>query len=80
MDVKTGLIILGECAALGVVIRLFQKERAVRTAEYALGRAVRAAARKAARQKELKRRARLNRRALYTPLKPPAGAANEKAA
>ena len=80
MDVKTGLIILGECAMFGAVIWCFQKEKALMAFERAAARKIRYIRRKKAAAKEIKRRQKINARAAYRPVKPPKKKNEEKAA
>ena len=80
MDVQTGMIILGEFALLGAVIWAYRHEKALITAEKHLLKRLRAVRRRRARLKEIRRRERINRRAVYKPMKPPKHSAGEKAA
>ncbi len=80
MDVQTGMIILGEFALLGAVIWAYRHEKALVTAEKHISKRLRAVRRRRARLKELRRREKINRRAVYTPMKPPKHSAGEKAA
>ena len=80
MDVKTGLIILGEFVSLGTVIWCFQKEKALMAVERAAARKIKRIVYKKAAERERKRRLRINAKAIYTPLKPPNQKKEEKAA
>ena len=80
MDVKTGLVILGEFALLGAVIYCHTKEKALRKAERALGQRVKTYFRNRAAAKEIARRRKINKKAAYTPMKPPKKRDREKAA
>ncbi len=80
MDVKTGLLILGEFAALGAVIYCFQKEKALLALERAAARNIKRIIDKKAAEREINRRQRINAKALYTPVKPPKHKKEEKAA
>ena len=80
MDVKTGLLILGEFAALGGVIYCFQKEKALLALERAAAQTIKRIIDKKAAERELKRRLRINAKALYAPVKPPKHKKEEKAA
>ena len=80
MDVKTGLIILGELIGLGAVIFCFQKEKALMALERAAARNIKRIINNKAAEREIKRRLRINAKAVYTPLKPPKKKKEEKAA
>ena len=80
MDVKTGLIILGQFALLGGVLRCMRKEKTLLAAERAAARHIKRFVYKKAAARELKRRLRINAKAIYTPLKPPKHKKEEKAA
>jgi hypothetical protein len=80
MDVKTGLLILGEFALLGAVIYCHTKEKALLKAERALGQRIKTYFRNRAGAKEIARRKKINKRAAYTPMKPPCKKEKEKAA
>ena len=80
MDVKTGLIILGEFIGLGAVIFCFQKEKALLAVERAIARNIKRSFYKKAEARELARRKRINAKAVYTPVKPPREKNEERAA
>ena len=80
MDVQTGMIILGEFALLGAVIWAYRHEKALIAVEKHLSKKLRTVRRRRARLKEIRRRERINRRAVYTPMMPPKHSAGEKAA
>ena len=80
MDVKTGLIILGEFLGLGAVIFCFQKEKALMALERTAARNIKRIIDKKAAGRELKRRLRINAKALYIPVEPPKHKKEEKAA
>ena len=80
MDVKTGLIILGEFLGLGAVIFCFQKEKALIALERAAARRIKRSVNKKAREREIRRRLRINAKAVYTPVKPPRKKNEERAA
>ena len=80
MDVQTGMIILGEFALLGAVIWAYRHETALIRIEKHLGRQFRKALRRTLRNIETRRREKINKKALYTPMKPPEEHVGEKAA
>ena len=80
MDVKTGLLILGEFALLGAVIYCHTKEKALLSAERAVGQRIKTYFRNRAAAKEIARRKKINKRAAYTPMKPPKKHKEERAA
>lgn len=80
MDFRTGIIIIGEFAILGTVIFCFMHERALLTWENRTIGKMKTLARRIHAAREYRRRKKLNRKALYTPLKPPGTGAGEKAA
>ena len=80
MDVQTDMIIIGEFALLGAVIWAYRHEKALIAIEKHIGKKFRAARRRRNRIKEIRRREKINRRAVYTPVKPPKHSAGEKAA
>ena len=80
MDVKTGLLILGEFALLGAVIYCHTKEKALLKAERAAAQRVKTYFRSKAAAKEIARRKKINKKAAYTPMKPPKKKDREKAA
>ena len=80
MDVKTGMIIMGEFALLGAVIWAYRQEPALIRMERRLQKGFRKWRRHVARKTENRRREKINRRAVYTPVKPPKRNAKEKAA
>ena len=80
MDVQTGMIILGEFALLGAVIWAYRHEAALIRVEKHLGRQFRKALRRALQTTENRRREKINKKAVYTPIKPPKEHVGEKAA
>ena len=80
MDVKTGLLILGEFALLGAVILAAQKEKTLRALERAAAKRLLAVYKKRAAAKELARRRKINQKAVYVPVRPPEKQNEEQAA
>ena len=79
MSAATGVLILGETAALAALLWGFRHEKAVIDFENRQAKKLAAALRRKARQKENRRRRRLNAKALYTPVgKRPTGFCRER--
>ena len=71
MDLKTGLIILGEFALLGACVWGLAHEKALIRAEKRAARNTGRLIKKFCLRYETRRRAGIEKRALYTPVKPP---------
>ena len=80
MDFKTGMIILGEFALLGALIWGAVHEAALIEAEKKAAERARRLIRMIAIKHEANRRAKIEKRALYTPVKPPLRNTKKKAA
>ena len=68
MSAATGLLIFGEAAALGALLYGFRHEKAVVAFEDRQIERCKACLQRLAERRELRRRRRLNAKALYTPL------------
>ncbi len=80
MDLKTGIIIIGQFALLGAALWGALHEDRLLALEKAAADKLKAGVRRQARRRERARMEKINKKALYTPVKPPEKAAREKAA
>ena len=80
MDVQTGMIILGEFALLGAVLWAYRHEKMLIAVEKHLGGRAKKVLRAALYRTEMRRRQRINRKAVYTPVRPAKKQADERAA
>ncbi len=71
MDVKTGLLILAQLPLAGLVIYWALHEDALLAAEKAVRRNIARTLRAVRTARELRRREKLNKKALYVPVRPP---------
>lgn len=78
MDFRTGMIILGETALLGAVIFCALHEKKLRAAERAAAKKIRARLKAFYRSRTRARMEKINRKAVYTPVKPPEKPAKEQ--
>ncbi|MCH5197548.1 MAG: hypothetical protein J1E34_01465 [Oscillospiraceae bacterium] len=80
MDIKTGIIILGELLFSAALIYLFQQEEKVLEIENRLTKKIKGASLKRQRAREVKKQKKLNKKALYIPLRENNMTAETKAA